>query len=344
MCICLSLSLIACKGTEEKKDNAPMVVKVAKAETLTINRQRDFTFISKPFKTSDLSFRVGGPVTGFEVQPGQFYKKGATIAAIDDRDFKIRKEKAEAVFQQADAEYKRISALYEKNNVSGSSYEKAKSDRAIARAAFETAANELEDTGLKAPFDGYIQDINIERFQEVRASQSIVTFIDLSRLKIEAYIPENIAMNLSSASDFAPYNLEFTFDALPQKTFSTDKIDVSKSTTVNNISFLLTAILENKGHNLLGGMTGNLSVTIPAASTPTTVSVPQQAICKRPQTGTYVWILNPRNNQVNTVPVQTGNLTKGNQMEIISGLSADDQVVLSGHSFLSENKIVTIQK
>lgn len=343
MCIGLSALFIACKGTEEKKE-APMVVKVAKVESVIINSQRDFTFISKPFKSSDLSFRVGGPVTDFEAQPGQFYQKGETIAAIDDRDFKIRKEKAAAVFQQADAEYKRISVLYEKNNVSGSSYEKAKSDRAIAKTAFETAANELEDTQLKAPFNGYIQDIKIERFQEVRASQSVITFIDLSKLKIEAYIPENIAINLITVNDFTPYELQFTFDALPGKIFGTHKIDISKSTTTNNISFLLTAILENKEHQLLGGMTGNLSLTIPGISTTGSIYIPQQAVCNRPGTGTYVWVVNPQEKQVRTIPVKTGNLAKESRIEITSGLSVNDQVVLTGHSFLSENKMVTIQQ
>lgn len=343
MCICLSALLVGCKAAEEKKDHDMMVVKVGKTEPATTPGQRDFTFISKPFKTTDLSFRVGGPVIHFDSQSGQFYKKGTVIAAIDDRDFKIRQEKAEAIFQQADAEYKRISALYTKNNISGSSYEKAKSDRAIAKTALETAVNELEDTKLKAPFDGYVQEIKIERFQDVKASQPIITFIDLSRLKIEAYIPENIAINLRTNDDLSLYDMKFTFDALPGKIFRTDKVDISKSTTANNLSFLLTAILENKDNTLLGGMSGSLSLTLPATLT-TSVYIPQQAVCRNPERGTYVWVLTPAVNQVRSVPVQIGNLVKGNQIEIVSGLSAGDQVVLTGHSFLSENQTVLIQK
>ena len=69
----------------------------------------------------------------FDVRSGQFFRKGQVIASIDDRDFKVRKEKAEAVYQQAEAEYMRIAALYEKENISASTYEKAKADCAIAR-------------------------------------------------------------------------------------------------------------------------------------------------------------------------------------------------------------------
>ena len=39
-------------------------------------------------------------------------------AEIDPRDFHIRKERAEAIYCQAKAEFERIEKLYEKNNVS----------------------------------------------------------------------------------------------------------------------------------------------------------------------------------------------------------------------------------
>ena len=57
---------------------------------------------------------------------------------------------------------------------------KAKADYEKAQADFTTAANELKDTKLYAPFDGYIQNVNIERYQEVKTSYPIVSFIDLS--------------------------------------------------------------------------------------------------------------------------------------------------------------------
>lgn len=344
MCICLAVLLVACGGADKEKKNRPVTVKVFQVESSAANAKRDFTFISKPFKTTGLSFRVGGPVVEFEAQPGQFYPKGAVVAAIDNRDFVIRKQKAEAVFLQAETEYKRIAVLYEKNNVSGSSYEKAKSDRAIAQAAFETAVNELEDTRLKAPFDGYVQEVNIERFQDVRPSQPVVTFIDLSKLKIEAYIPEDIAIGMRAIRDFSNSGVEFVFDAIGGRSYTAAGVDISKSTTANNISFLLTAILENNDASLLGGMTGKMSLTVSPALSSASVYVPQVAVCHRPDTGAYVWVLNPADNKVVSVPVKVGNLEKDNRVEILSGLSVGDCVVLTKHAFLVNNQVVSIQK
>ena len=63
--------------------------------------EREFSFISKPFKETELSFRVGGPIDRFEVYAGNYYQRGDIIAEIDSRDFRIRKERAEAIYNQA---------------------------------------------------------------------------------------------------------------------------------------------------------------------------------------------------------------------------------------------------
>lgn len=187
VCLFLVATLgISCSMGEKDKKEERMSVRVFCAEKAVSEGEREFTFLSQPFKSTELSFRVGGPILDFDVRSGQFFRKGELIAAIDDRDFKVRKEKAEAVYHQAETEFKRVATLYAKENISASTYEKAKADCAIARAAYETAANELADTRLLAPFDGYVQEVNIERYQDVRASQSVVSFIDLSRLKIIA--------------------------------------------------------------------------------------------------------------------------------------------------------------
>ena len=78
----------------------------------------------------------------------------------------------EAQYNQAKAEYERIEVLYRKNNVSASTFEKAKAEYISAKTAYETAMNELNDTRLVAPFDGYVGEVYIEEFQDVKASST----------------------------------------------------------------------------------------------------------------------------------------------------------------------------
>ena len=43
----------------------------------------------------------------FDVQQGQFFRKGQLIAAIDERDFVIQKQRTEALYRQAEVDYAR---------------------------------------------------------------------------------------------------------------------------------------------------------------------------------------------------------------------------------------------
>ena len=225
-CLCLFASC----GRGEQKADEPIRVKVAEAETLVPSSEREFPFISKPFKETELSFRVGGPIDRFEVYAGNFYHRGDIIAEIDSRDFRIRKERAEAVYNQAKAEFERVKVLYEKDNLSASAYEKARADYTSAKTAFETATNELDDTRLIAPFDGYVGEVYIEKFQDVKATQPVVSFIDITQLKIEAYVTQDIALQAEKIKEVG-----VRFDVCTEEVYPAKVVEVSKSTTRNNL-------------------------------------------------------------------------------------------------------------
>lgn len=51
-------------------------VKTAEVVKAKGSAGRSFPFISKPYNQTNLSFRVGGPLGMFDIQPGYFYRKG----------------------------------------------------------------------------------------------------------------------------------------------------------------------------------------------------------------------------------------------------------------------------
>lgn len=209
MCLC------ACSRTPQEQTSFSSV-KVVHAEVMEAPSSRCYTFISQPYRLSELSFRVGGPVHAFDVQQGQFFRKGQLIAAIDERDFVIQKQRTEALYRQAEVDYARISSLYAKDNISGMNYEQAKANYERTKADYEAAVNAWEDSRLYAPFDGYVQQAHIERYQDVKPSVPVVTFIDLSRIKVEAYVPEDMALQMRKKDSVA---CVVRFNALPDREF-----------------------------------------------------------------------------------------------------------------------------
>lgn len=235
MCLC------ACSRMPQEQASFPSV-KVVHAEVMEAPSSRCYTFISQPYRLSELSFRVGGPVHAFDVQQGQFFRKGQLIAAIDERDFVIQKQRTEALYRQAEVDYARISSLYAKDNISGMNYEQAKANYERTKADYEAAVNAWEDSRLYAPFDGYVQQAHIERYQDVKPSVPVVTFIDLSRIKVEAYVPEDMALQMRQKDSVA---CVVRFNALPDREFVPSEYFLTQRMSLAAIIIAMGMLVDN---------------------------------------------------------------------------------------------------
>ena len=235
MCLC------ACSRTPQEQTSFPRV-KVVHAEVMEAPSLRCYTFISQPYRLSELSFRVGGFVHAFDVQQGQFFRKGQLIAAIDERDFVIQKQRTEALYRQAEVDYARISSLYAKDNISGMNYEQAKANYERTKADYEAAVNAWEDSRLYAPFDGYVQQAHIERYQDVKPSVPVVTFIDLSRIKVEAYVPEDMALQMRQKDSVA---CVVRFNALPDREFVPSEYFLTQRMSLAAIIIAMGMLVDN---------------------------------------------------------------------------------------------------
>ena len=235
MCLC------ACSRTPQEQTSFPRG-KVVHAEVMEAPSLRCYTFISQPYRLSELSFRVGGLVHAFDVQQGQFFRKGQLIAAIDERDFVIQKQRTEALYRQAEVDYARISSLYAKDNISGMNYEQAKANYERTKADYEAAVNAWEDSRLYAPFDGYVQQAHIERYQDVKPSVPVVTFIDLSRIKVEAYVPEDMALQMRQKDSVA---CVVRFNALPDREFVPSEYFLTQRMSLAAIIIAMGMLVDN---------------------------------------------------------------------------------------------------
>lgn len=332
---CLVFLLCSC-NEKEIKSKQDLQIYATEATTFSLKSSKEFPFIAQPFRTSELSFRVSGPIDHFDVYAGNHYKQGSIIAEIDPRDFRIRKERAEAIYYQNKKEFERIEVLYQKENISASTYEKAKADYISAKSTFETAQCELEDTRLVAPFNGYIGEVYIEKFQDVRAAQPVLSLIDIHQLKIEIYVTQDIAY-IAQTLD----SVQVRFAAIPHQTYRAQIVEISKGTTRNNLSYLLTAILPNEDGRLLAGMSGKALIDIPSSENASEVCVPQKALCHRPSVGNYVWVVNPQTSQVSRKKVVVEKILPDGFALISEGLQAGETVATSSLRFFSDGMKVT---
>ena len=157
------------------KEQGPRPVKLAEVTSLNLV-EKSFSGVVSPDQFSDLAFKMSGPLISLKVDEGQKVRTGQVVAEIDPQDFKWEYEAKKASFQTAEAQLQRAKKLLSKQAISKQEYETTEASYSNAKAAFEYAQNQLEQTKLRAPFDGFIQKKYVENYQKVQAGDGSFKF------------------------------------------------------------------------------------------------------------------------------------------------------------------------
>ncbi len=334
----LLVALVGCKEGKqiEKTVRSVKVVKVMSLEqsknklTLpaTINERRRV----------DLAFRVGGPLVSLNNIVGSFVEKGQVVANIDNRDFKVGLSKAESNYKLAKAEYDRYKTLLEQQSVSKSLFDKMEAQFILAKGNFEDAKNALTDTELKAPFSGYLDMVYVENYEKVNPGQPIVSFLDLSSYKINAWISVEDAQAIKSNTKFVCV----INDADSTYRFDASLLELGSKASFTKQSYPISAVITApKQIKLRAGMTAKLEVYKSSEETNSSCVVPVTSVFSK-AAESYVWIY--KNNQVVKRPVELGQILSTDEIIIKSGLHENEIVVTAGVNYLHDGENVKIYK
>lgn len=288
---------------------------------------------------------------------GDQVKAGDVIARIENDDIAAALNLARAQFEQAKVDtlntgrqYRRQAALLDSGAVTEEIVEQAEAAYLMAQANLEAAAArveiaevDLDNTIIRAPFDGTVLTKNAEigeivaPFASSASSKgSVVTLADMSSLEVEADVNES---NINRVNTGQP--CEIILDAYPSERYAgrVKKIvptaDRSRATVLTRVEFLQ---LDDK---VLPEMSARINFFVEEQATGNNVTalvVPKDAITNR-DGQTIVFRVDGE--FVSAVPVQTGR-ELGSQTEILSGLSENDRVVLSPPGKLETGQKISI--
>jgi RND family efflux transporter MFP subunit len=326
------LIFVACKEKAKEKVYVRSV-KVFKASAHA--NQNNATIVPASInekRETKLAFRVNGPLIKLNDIIGDYVQKGQVIAKIDPRDYKIAVESTQAAYKLASAEYKRYKTLLEKESVSASTYDQMESNYTAAKTAYESAKNALEDTDLTAPFSGYISDVYVNNFEEVNPGQSIVSFIDLSKFEVKAWISLE---DLSKINDNTQYAC--LIDLGDNKIRVPGKIkEIGHKTSMSKQSYPISILIDAPENvNLRAGMTTHLEIMDSEATSPLGMQIPISCVFSK-ENKTCVWLFNESTNTVSSKEVQRGDIVDDDMIQIQKGLRGGENIVSSGVNFLSE--------
>ena len=177
-----------CDGKKAPTENIPYVkTEVVKNE----NKVNNLTFPGKTKSADDInvSFRVSGPILKVYVKAGDHVKKGQLIAAMDPRDYQTQLNATQAEYASIKADAERIIAMYNEESTTASNYDKARYGLEQITQKLNNHRNQLADTKLYAPIDGYVQEVLHEGGETVSAGMPIVSMFGSGTLEVEINVP-----------------------------------------------------------------------------------------------------------------------------------------------------------
>jgi len=345
--ILLFFSLAVVMITACSEEEAPKKELIRPVKTMTVGGIKDqvgtgYPGTSKAAQETELSFKVGGPIIKYNVNPGAFVRKGALVAAIDPRDYFIRKQSAEAAFNQAKTEADRYERLWKKGSVAKNDYDKKYARAMELKAALEDAINDLNDTKLYAPFSGFYGPKLVDIGKEVQPYEPITTLSNLSVIEIVTTIPEQLAVKFKQFESF-----EVRFDTYPDHVFSARLKEMEKVPTPEG--FKLHLYLDYKFNSrdpkqpkISAGMSCRVNINLKSEEVSDYV-IPFSAQFEGQTDETpSVWIVDTGSMTVKKQHVVLGNFVGKEYVEIKKGLKSGQTIVSAGSKRLVEGQKVKI--
>jgi multidrug efflux system membrane fusion protein len=339
-----SLLLISCSKEPVSESQAIRPVKVQSIEGAAESTVRNLPGTIGPAQSAEMAFQGPGRITEFLVSEGQQVVAGTVLARIDPRDYQATFDQAEAAYNLTITELERSERIFRQDSgaISTSSIESNRERAQVAEAAYRQAEKALEDTVLRAPFDGIVARKFVDDYETVQAQRPVLTFQDLSTLEIEVAVPEReIArygelMTPEEATELIRPRVRIT--SIVDREFVARVTEFATAADTTTRSFRVRMQFDPPPDlAILPGMTARVFYTDLNSSA---ILIPSHAAFSDTQGNANVWILDSSSMTVGSRRVQLGNFT-GDQVEVISGLSQDDQVAITGVNQLREGMKVT---
>jgi RND family efflux transporter MFP subunit len=285
--------------------------------------------------STELTFQVGGLLEEIAVRGGQEVNEGDVIARLDQRDFTNELLQSQAQYDQAQSEFARAERLIIESAISRSVYEQRQTQFDIAEAALDSASKRLEDSVLRAPFNGVIAQVPAEAFQTVGPQQPIVVIQSTGIAEAVAQVPATL---VARSGQIEPIETRIVMDIAPESPVEARLLSSDTRADPTTQTFDVRFVFEPPaGVLILPGMTGSVQVQLRIAhadGSSAQLTVPLEAIISS-GSEQFVWLVDPDTMVVTQRVVEVG-AGIGETLAIRSGLMPGDLIVGAGAAYLHE--------
>lgn len=315
------------KATEEQSADTVRLVEVAPAEMRALSLSEEFTAQLEAKVVNNITAQAGGRLKQLLVKVGDRVGAGQAVARMEAT------QAAQAQIQLADAKtnFARMDELYKVGGVSKAQWEQAKSAVDQAKLAYGNAA---ENTVLRSPISGFVTAKNYDNGDMTSPQLPVVVIQQIAPVKAVIGVSEQYYSYLKKGAAAT-----LSVDALGEETFSGVVTNIFP--TLDPITHTVSAEIEvaNKDLKLRPGMYARVHLDF---GTKEALTVPDKAIVRQAGSGArYVYVFSGGKAVYRAVELGQ---QQGDLYEVVSGLNAGDQVIISAPSNLKNGLSVKPRK
>ena len=153
-----------------------------------------------PARTVELKAETNGRIVAVPVRRGSRVRAGEVLIRLDAGEREARLDEARARVRQRELEYEGTVKLKPEGYVSDTLLAQSAAELESARAALRTAQLDLERMEIRAPFDGALQERQVEIGDYVSPGNAVATFVDDRTLVVVGSIAEQHALAVKKGS------------------------------------------------------------------------------------------------------------------------------------------------
>lgn len=280
-----------------------------------------------------VSAQAIGVINAIYVKAGQVVKKGQVLADIDADVLYQSLAEVQQQLQFATDLYNKQKSLWDKKIGSEVQYLTAKNNKESMEKRVNTLKDQIDMYKIKSPINGTVEDLPIKIGQNIAPGLIAVRVINFSTVKAIAEVAEAYASKVKLNDDVLIY-----FPDLNKEISSTISF-TSKYINAVNRTFVVESRFSPNGDNISANMIAVVKINDYTKETAIVIPI---NIIQNSMGSKYVYVVKQENNKkvARRQDVQPGLIYNG-LAEILTGLKAGDQVVITGYQDMKEGQTVS---
>lgn len=315
---------------EVKKEEIALVVTKVLRDT-TFNH---FLEVQGEINTNEnilIQPEMPGALISLNVKAGQRVSKGQVLGKTDDSGMSQQLASLENMAALAKTSFERQKNLWDQKIGSEIQFLQAKTQMISAQKGVLQMKAQLSKVLIRAPFSGIIDEVYVERGQIVAPSpQGLMRIVNLSNMYVKTSVPESYIGKIKVGTD-----VNVRLESLG-KEYAGRVRQVGNNINAANRTFGIEVSVPNPENLLRPNQVAKLSIIDYSKKSATVI--PTNIIQQNGDGTKFVFVadqVNGKNAIAKKVAIVTGQSAQS-VTEIISGLKADDIIIIEGTNTLAE--------